>query len=37
MIETKKPLRVTSNAERLDDPNYPFSWMGPIKIGATVP
>ncbi|TMI64190.1 homogentisate 1,2-dioxygenase [Candidatus Bathyarchaeota archaeon] len=37
MIETKKPLRVTSNAERLDDPNYPFSWMGPVKIGATVP
>ncbi len=37
MIETKKPLRVTSNAERLDDPNYPFSWTSPVKIGATVP
>jgi len=34
MIETKRPLKVTSNAERLDDPNYPFSWTGPLKIGA---
>ena len=31
MVETKRPLRVTNNAERLDDPNYPFSWMPPIK------
>src|SRR3989475_4703821 len=37
MIETKKPLRVTSNAERWDDPNYPFSWTSPVKIGATAP
>jgi hypothetical protein len=30
-VETKKPLKVTSNAQRLDDPNYPFSWIPPIK------
>jgi len=29
MIETKKPLKVTSIAEKLDDPNYPFSWQTP--------
>jgi len=27
MVETKHPLKVTNNAERLDDPNYPFSWI----------
>jgi homogentisate 1,2-dioxygenase len=27
MVETKHPLKVTDNAERLDDPNYPFSWI----------
>jgi len=26
MIETRKPLRLTSYTEKLDDPNYPFSW-----------
>ncbi len=31
MVETKRPLRVTSNSERLDDPNYPFSWIPTIK------
>ncbi len=31
MIETRKPLKVTSSAEKLDDPNYPFSWLGPAK------
>jgi homogentisate 1,2-dioxygenase len=31
MVETKKPLKVTINAQRLDDPNYPFSWIPPIK------
>jgi homogentisate 1,2-dioxygenase len=31
MIETRKPLKVTSAAEKLDDPNYPFSWLGPSK------
>jgi homogentisate 1,2-dioxygenase len=31
MIETKKPLKVTSIAEKLDDPNYPFSWQTPVK------
>ena len=27
MVETRRPLKVTNNAERLDDPNYPFSWI----------
>ena len=27
MVETRRPLKVTDNAERLDDPNYPFSWI----------
>ncbi|MEK6919883.1 MAG: homogentisate 1,2-dioxygenase [Thermoproteota archaeon] len=31
MIETRKPLKVTAAAEKLDDPNYPFSWLGPEK------
>ncbi|HZY94662.1 MAG TPA: homogentisate 1,2-dioxygenase [Candidatus Bathyarchaeia archaeon] len=31
MIETKKPLKVTSLAEKLDDPSYPFSWMPAAK------
>ena len=31
MIETRRPLRVTAVAEKLDDPNYPFSWLGPPK------
>ena len=31
MVETKRPLKVTDNAERLDDPNYPFSWVPPLK------
>ena len=31
MVETKRPLKVTNNAERLDDPNYPFSWIPALK------
>ena len=31
MVETKHPLKVTNNAERLDDPNYPFSWIPAVK------
>jgi len=31
MIETKKPLKVTSLAEKLDDPSYPFSWLPAAK------
>ena len=31
MIETRKPLRVTTIAEKLDDPNYPYSWLTPVK------
>lgn len=31
MIETKKPLKVTSIAEKFDDPNYPFSWVPMVK------
>ncbi len=27
MIETRKPLRLTSQAETLDDAKYPYSWM----------
>jgi homogentisate 1,2-dioxygenase len=27
MIETKKPLKLTSQAEKYDDANYPYSWM----------
>ena len=27
MIETRRPLMLTSNAEKLDDPNYPLSWI----------
>ncbi len=30
MIETRKPLRLTSYTEKLDDPNYPFSWLGQV-------
>ena len=30
MVETRRPLKVTDNAERLDDPNYPFSWIPSI-------
>ena len=26
MIETRKPLKLTSQAEKLDDANYPYSW-----------
>lgn len=31
MIETKKPLKVTRMAQKLDDPNYPYSWIPTVK------
>lgn len=31
MIETRRPLKVTAVAEKLDDPNYPFSWEAQSK------
>ncbi len=31
MIETRHPLKVTALAEKLDDPNYPFSWIAGLK------
>ncbi len=27
MFDTEKPLRVTPQAMKLDDPNYPYSWL----------
>jgi homogentisate 1,2-dioxygenase len=27
MLDTERPLRLTTEAISIDDPSYPFSWM----------
>ena len=27
MVDTLRPLRLTRQAEEMDDPTYPYSWL----------